>query len=528
MTPRQYDRRGVREPAEYLALLQGTRALEAEDARTRDVWFQKLQQAQKLERLFEFETLLKGTACFANPRNHGGPRAQLPLAAQNFAPHARIARGAFIRLQTLAAEIGAATDRAPAFRRHLDLSLPTDSFVGARVRVPPTPDEDLVALRQGFICADELASALDGNVAYRTFFALLGTTQRNVASSRFFNSLSALEFRTEYDRLPSAEVLALIEGLGGSESRKLVALALLSCFRLLRYLSLIEHTLANATTPDQTIGTVLFVWSVFRSDTRALCTRMLDHAGALLVRDYAKTLQALHARDVGPRFAELLAEAHALRDLRIALEGSSASVRLEVKRAFEYDLPAPSDTLSLESLRERSTLASRALRAAIQNAVLAIGTSLGVRLDECGVFDARSDRMAMSERLRRDLWMFAQVLRAFCEKAGEVSAMTEHWLEPSPFIFVSHFLSYFRSMGYPLIRAADYPRIDPFLSAVETIRDAHYVDADRLAAVRDEALEFREYLLELFESVSKREELQEMPFDRKAAATTLRLYLGSA
>jgi hypothetical protein len=494
----------------------------------RDVWFHKLQRESKAELLFEFETLLKGTACFANPRNHPGPRTRSALVLQDFVPHVEHAQGALARLQNLASQLGQQSERVERFRRYLEVSLPSDDH-HKNASAQATPEEELASLRQGFAHAEELARVLKtlSRLPYRTFFSFLGTARREVHASRFFNTLTALEFRPEFDRLPHAPMLSLIENQSGVESRRLVSLAFLASFRMLRYLTLIERMTASAERKESA-GCIYFVWSVFRSDARAFCARAQRLSGALIAQDFGLSIKGIHARDVGPRFAELLAEAHAFRDLRIALEGVSASLRLEVRRAFEHDLASPSGELSLDRLRNQSLTAVHNLRGAVKNAVLALGASLGIRLDEHGVFDSREDRKSMSERLRRDLWMFAQILRAFSEKAGEVGTLREHWLEPSPFAFVEQFLLYFRSMGYPLIRAADYPRIDPFLSAVETIRETNYVDAERLLAVRDEALHFREYLLELFESVSQREELKAEPFDRKNAATTLRLYLGSS
>ena len=37
-----------------------------------------------------------------------------------------------------------------------------------------------------------------------------------------------------------------------------------------------------------------------------------------------------------------------------------------------------------------------------------------------------------------------------------------------PLQFVREFLSYFRAMGYPLLRASDYPRVDTFLQSLKS------------------------------------------------------------
>ena len=48
-------------------------------------------------------------------------------------------------------------------------------------------------------------------VSYRVFYAHLSITMREITQSAFFNPLSALEFRPEFDRIGSAAVLELIQ-----------------------------------------------------------------------------------------------------------------------------------------------------------------------------------------------------------------------------------------------------------------------------------------------------------------------------
>jgi hypothetical protein len=156
-----------------------------------------------------------------------------------------------------------------------------------------------------------------------------------------------------------------------------------------------------------------------------------------------------------------------------------------------------------------------------------LGRSLGARLDARGVFDDETARRTLSERLRRDVWMFAQIVRAFAVKARAVRTEgLEHWQAGSPLAFAREFMSYFRAMGYPLLRAADYPHVDAFLDALTNLRDADLLDPVRLDVAVQEAERFRAFLTELFDAIGRRDELASVPFDRRAAAEALKLYLG--
>jgi hypothetical protein len=81
-------------------------------------------------------------------------------------------------------------------------------------------------------------------------------------------------------------------------------------------------------------------------------------------------------------------------------------------------------------------------------------------------------------------------------------------------------------MGYPLLRGADYPRIDPFLGALSALSESDLLDPQRLDHALQEAESFYLFLTELFERIGHRDELRDIPFDRRAAAGALKLYLG--
>jgi hypothetical protein len=76
------------------------------------------------------------------------------------------------------------------------------------------------------------------------------------------------------------------------------------------------------------------------------------------------------------------------------------------------------------------------------------------------------------------------------------------------------------------LRTADYPRVDAFLAATANLRDADLLDPVRLQICVDEAERFFVFLTDLFDAIGRREELAGMVFDRRAAAGSLKLYLG--
>jgi hypothetical protein len=333
-----------------------------------------------------------------------------------------------------------------------------------------------------------------------------------------------LEFRPEFDRLKSPEVFELVQSVPGDEAHRLVALAILALFRVLRYLSLVDSIVSQGS------GTrALLVLAALRSDGRALTSHLRHRAGVLLAEGYERELFSVSARALGNRYENLLAEGHRLLGIKGALEGIAAKLRLELRRAFERELPSVEAPATKNELEPKLRAVTNALRPAVQSTILFLCKALGSRLDVHFVFDDLAAKREVGERLRRDVWMFAQIVRGFAAKAAVVRTTPEksdRWANVEGFRFVKEFLAYFRAMGYPLLRANDYPRFDQFIAAMASLEETDLLDPIRLQTAVNECEAFYAFLTDVFESIGRREELAGTPFDRRAAAEALRLYLG--
>jgi hypothetical protein len=197
-----------------------------------------------------------------------------------------------------------------------------------------------------------------------------------------------------------------------------------------------------------------------------------------------------------------------------------------MRRSYEHDLPSPDSGITDEERRLKFHRAMGELRPALENIVLFLGRALGVGLREDGVFDSEVIKRETSERLRRDVWMFSQIVRAFASKAEHTKAGDDRWGATTGFAFVREFLAYFQALGYPLLRASDYPRVDSFMSAMNALEDADLLDPRRIEQAIVESRAFHDFLNTLFDDISRRDELKNVGFDRRAAAASLRLYLG--
>jgi hypothetical protein len=512
----------------YSDLLRDTRGLRREQATARDQWIAGLPDGRREETLFELEVLLKGLACFANPRNHPGPPKRAAIVGQDYREALALARDGMQRVVSLSRLLLGEQERAFVFQRYLEMLLPDD---GARSRLirgtqtQDTPEESLFMLRHALTNLLEVTGGVTRlpRVPFRLFYATLAVAHREVAQSAFFNPLVALEFRPEFDRITNVRLLELMRQVPGEQARRLVALTFLSLFRMLRYVALLERVVRE----PRPAGVVYLILSVLRSDARALTNYLRKQAGEQLADSYEREVFKIPASQIGLKYEGMLAEAHRLLAIKATLVGIAANARLELRRTFEHDLPPANGKATSEQLRAATAAIGGNLRPALQNAVLVLGKALGERLDEHGVFDDAAARRSLSSRLRRDVWMFAQIARAFSAKARSTPSREDRWSGPSSLQFVREFLTYFGAMGYPLLRAADYPRFDAFIAALTALEETDLLDPQRLERAVGEADQFYEFLSELFERIGQRDELQGVPFDRRGSAEALKLYLGA-
>ncbi|HJL24552.1 MAG TPA: hypothetical protein RMI62_10225, partial [Polyangiaceae bacterium LLY-WYZ-15_(1-7)] len=353
----------------YANLLRDTRGLRREQSRAREGWYAQLDWERKEETLFELEMLLKGFACFGNPRNHPGKPTQEPPVAHDFGAELRIVRDALEQSIDRIRQLLGERDRAFVFSRYLETVLPEDSLRSRLIREQlsqDTPEESLFVLRNTFSSFLEMAEGLLrlGRVSHRLYFSLLGMITREVGRNTYFNPLVALEFRGEFDRIRHADVLEALHDVHEAGHR-VVSVTFLALFRALRYVELVDQYAADPATAQR----AYVILSVFRSDLRALCRYVGRRACHVMADSFEKRLLDVPAHEIGPRFEDLGHEAARLVSLRATLENLANVLRVEVRRTFERDVPSPAQAGAGEDLGPQLVVATASLRATIHHAI---------------------------------------------------------------------------------------------------------------------------------------------------------------
>jgi hypothetical protein len=480
------DRRSVAQDF-FFELMRDSQRVRAVYLAERERWIRTLEISGREEILFELEMLLRGLDRFFNLRNLFGD--QPPATERDFRDELKAARDAIHRAVHLSRRlILQRQEQALLFRSFVEGSLADDrarARLGAELREQRTPEESLFLLRSGLIAHQGILDhLLRLDFAPQTLFLDVGRAlQHELFVSRYFCPPAALEFRGEYDRVGSVRLLEALRSVGDEKKRRAFALALLAAFRSLRSLRYVPAP------PTPHTRRVLVILALVRSELLAL----IGYLEGDLPRLCATPEGVGHAAQAG--------------------RAAATPIREALSQVAPI-LAAPlTDRKQLDDTRDRLVVATK-------DAIGAIAFALDEGLDRQSLFEDENARYELSERLRRDLWVFREMCRA-----------TALRLEgPQPAIGAAEplrkFATEFRDVGYQLLRHSDRELFDRFLDLLEGWSSKRgESSALRAQRLRDDCRRFAEILDRAFEVVCKRAELAKKPIDAPAYERALAQHL---
>ncbi|QDE69962.1 hypothetical protein [Myxococcus xanthus] len=462
----------------YADLMRASQTSRAGFLAERERWLRGVPVEGREELLFEFEMLLRAVERYLNLNTVVDARDR-PLVTRDFREELADVRDAMDRAIRVARHLqDPDSDQKMVFRKYVETQLADDRVRRALIEEQldqETPPESLFVLREAF---DALKNLLDHLLKLPA--ANLGLFQdvgklslREIVLNRYFRPFRPLEFRVEYDRLRSVRLLDTLVTLQ-EEQRTAFTTAFLGLFRLLHYLAYVD---AEEQPPFSRRVRVLL--ALVRSEATALASWMHSE---LSPKAGSKSLQAATLR--------------AARDIARETERVAREVLVNLDRDAEAPLRAAS-----------------AFTAVLRTQVVALVEALapnGGLAD--GVFDELMSPQEAALRLRKDLWVYAQLCRAAEShlRAEDVPA-AERVLDA-----LKGFLGYFHDGSYQLLRYGDYDAFDRFTSLLVELPWPPEGPGIR-ARLGEDLRRFIQTLESTFHAVSRRTHLQGRGFDRQDA-----------
>ena len=467
----------------FFELMRDSQRVRAVYLSERERWIRTLEISGREEILFELEMLLRGLDSFFNLRNLFGDVA--PPQDRDYREELKAVRDAVHRSVHLSRRlIVERKEQALLFRSFVEGSLSDDrtrARLGAELREQRTPEESLFLLRTGLWAHQGILDhLLRLDSAPQTLFIDVGRAlQHELFVSRYFCPPTTLEFRAEYDRVGSVQLLEALRATPDEKKRKAFALALLASYRALRSLRYVPAPPAPHT------RRVLVILALLRSELVALA--------GYLETDLPRLCAT--AEGVG----------------NAAMAGRSAAQPLRAALAEVPPILSQPLTESAQLDRQRDRLAD-----ATKEAIGAIASALDPGLGKTQLFDDDAARSQQSERLRRDLWIFREICRSTVVELQKANASTES-ADP-----LRKYVATFRDVGYQLLRHSDRELFDRFLDLLEGWSNKRGDSTTlRLQRLREDCGKFGEILDKALEQVSKRTELQTRPLDESSYQSAL-------
>ena len=265
--------------------------------------------------------------------------------------------------------------------------------------------------------------------------------------------------------------------------------------------------------------------AVARSDGQELSVFMHQEARRWLSGGFEREVMTLTAKEIVAAAEGLVRDYRLLHDLGAVLRSTGDTLMLELRRAFEQVSPPLHELLADDDFPATLGAVAGSLRDVTMQCAVRIARVFKPELDGTRLFEDFPDERSGAERLRRDIWMFSQIVRGFLAKAKAAPETANRWTGQSSYRFVRDFIAYFRTLGYGLVERSSYGRFEELLAMVESLGAAEVIDQASIEAFVLECEGFQAHLLSTFESLGAEGPLAGVAFDRHDAAETLRLYL---
>ena len=518
--------RRLRDP--HADLLRDTRGMHREQTVARETWLAALALDRKEDVLLELELSLKGLILWADPRLHPTRPGMGSLRDRDFRPHVGVALAALSRAHALAGRLLGAGYVAGAMPRELPVGFSEASRAEAwREPGPLTPVESLASLRSAIGVAREVLQAVGGaeRTPHRVFFAALTALRREVERNPCFNPLTLLEFRPEFDRIRSPDVLESLQLCETEAAHRLTSLAFLSHFRLLKVVQMMAVAAADPTHPARAY---VFL-PVLRAESDALFDVLRDRAGALLAETLEREVLRLLGADVRAHFDALTAETEQLNRVRAEMNAAAHALRSSVRRALEGVIPPCGALTSEPATLEGFLEASHQITETLQHGIVRLTAVFRPGSDpERAVGDPDARRGAAAQG-RQWAWIFALITRGFVAKAGRARhAAFEQWSAAPSHEFIAEYVRHYRELGQALAYETMYPHRDRLTHALAALVDVDFVDDRTLDAVVADCEAFAAHLRLAASSAAERPELRGVAFNRQRAGELLGVYLRGA
>lgn len=467
-------------------------------------WLESLKLDFKEENLFELEILLKGLDRFFNINN-------LPLAnikqvvTENFHEELEIVEEFSERIVQLSRKLLEASRREDYhFRQYVESELLGD-YARNRLRQASLeqtrPDDSLLYLFSTFINIQSIIKGLLRlkEIPYSLFFNLGSLISREISANRYFNPMSTIAFRPEYDRVGHRRISKIVRSVSEPVIRKNFSIIILAFFRLLHYLEFV-----NSKTNDvERLRSSLLFFALINSESRHLIDFIENNLPEMLS-------SVKH-----PKAGELASLSDSL----------AFQLNMELKKINQNELAGSTKQSQPDLLRASVENSQGILSNFFQQSIVQLVQIFSSDLKGEDIFVSFVSRKWQSLRLREDLW----VLRNMMDKFEELTETSIDGAKLTTYIkyliLQKAYINYLRRETIPLLRYEDLIEFRRYFDFIDSLAmdDLHLMD--KLDKFKMESKFFKIFVETTVGHINNRAEIQESPLDERACENRLKQFI---
>jgi len=467
-----------------------SKKFERELAKKRLQWLNELKLPGKEDKLFELEVLLKGLDRFFNLENLPLNSEENPIRI-NFADELAIAGQGFLRITELSRRLLEASERSYyQFRYYIETELLGDLARGRIIEQSLTqrnPEESLMLIYTYFLGLKNLCQELGRlpQVNYPLFFHLGSLTSRAIVQNRFFNPISGIEFRPEFDRVENLIVKRAVREINDSRLRHFISVIILAFYRLLRYLNSIDERSLN---PDK-LKQSLIIFALINSESRHLIQHLeLEMKPALEKTDH----QLAH------NFAQLS-------------DSLAFQLGMELKKINQSELAGATKQAQLDPLKASVENSKGILSNFLEQSIVQMIQQLQPEIKGEEIFPDFISKKEQSKKLRMDLAVFRTLMDKF-EEITETSLEGASLNNFMKYLELQKFyIQYLEKHTVQFIRYGDWIEFKRYFARIKSIRISDLHQMNQLDEFKMESKFFKIFLETTLSQVNQRADLSSEP-----------------
>ncbi len=346
-----------------------------------------------------------------------------------------------------------------------------------------TPEKSMYVLYDSFISFKSLVSDILKNpgIEYMSFQNIGQVITKELRENEFFNPFRQ-DINLELDFIVNREIKGIVKNVNNQGTKKTASILFLHLFRILRYMSHMDHKSMN----QIAISKSLLIFSLLKSEIEVFRTYI------------EKTTEELKDEE-----------------LVMLLKALSYQFSMESKRVFQQEMKDIFEKKSPSQFRSKIENSRGILKNLTEQTIIQLAKYWKPNINGERIFDFFINKTAQSVKLREDIYVLNRLLMGVQKKAGSTDEGR------NSFRVLMNYMDYFEDFSFKLIRYDDFEEFSRLFFQIK----GDYKNNVETGKLLESCHLFNIFLDTTLRQIHNRAELKNRKFDIDKMEDFVRQYL---